>query len=165
MQHILVVLGSPNSHAGELGILAKSRLDLCLEIYKEGMLIICTGGWGERFNTTEIAHAVHARNYLLQKGIPKYAFLPEALSGNSVDDAVKTKKVIAGMTDISLTIITSDFHVERVRLIFGKVLQNYFCDFIGAKANLSTETLNNHIRHEQQAIAAIRQNGLYYDEQ
>jgi uncharacterized SAM-binding protein YcdF (DUF218 family) len=160
---IIVVLGSPNSNKRELASIAKSRLDYCLNIYTEGMFILCTGGWGEHFNTTQTAHAVYAKNYLMQRGIPAGAFLKDALSNNSVDDAVKVRRIIEGMADIRLTVITSDFHVERVRLIFTEILSHYPCSFIGVKSSLDQEELDRLVKHEQKAIASILQNGLFYD--
>ncbi len=159
---VIVVLGSPNSNKGELGSIAKSRLDCCLDIYTKGKFVLCTGGWGEHFNTTETAHAVYAKNYLIQHGIQADAFLKDALSNNSVDDAVKVKQVILGMTDIKLTVITSDYHKERVRLIFTEVLREYSCNFVGVQSDLNRDELSHFVKHEQQAIATILKNGLFY---
>lgn len=72
---IIVVLGSPNSTTGELSTIAKSRLNHCANIYKTGMRVLCTGGWGEHFNTTETPHSDYAKNYLITKGIPTDNFL------------------------------------------------------------------------------------------
>jgi uncharacterized SAM-binding protein YcdF (DUF218 family) len=159
---VIVVLGSPNSNKGELGTIAKSRLDCCLDIYKRGMFVLCTGGWGEHFNTTETAHAVYAKNYLMQRGIPGAAFLKHALSNNTVDDAVKVRQVISGVTHVNITVITSDYHQERVRIIFNEILSDYPCNIIGVHSNLNKDELNRLVKHEQQAIASILQNGLFY---
>ncbi|MGZ3873428.1 MAG: YdcF family protein [Mucilaginibacter sp.] len=161
-KEIIIILGSPNSDSGELGAVAKSRLDHCLHIYTKSMFVLCTGGWGKHFNTTRIAHAVYAKNYLIERGIPGDAFLPGALSENSVDDAVKVKEVISEIPDPTLTVITSDFHLERVRLIFTKILNDHSCSFVGVPAALSVDELQIVTRHEQEAIRSILQNGLYY---
>jgi uncharacterized SAM-binding protein YcdF (DUF218 family) len=160
---VLVVLGSPNSNNGELESIAKNRLDYCSSIYKRGMFVLCTGGWGEHFNTTETAHAVYARNYLIRRGIPADAFLKDALSNNSVDDAVKVKQIILAMKNIRLIVITSDFHVERIRLIFTEILSDYLSSFIGVTSILNQDEFNRLVKHEQQAIASILKNGLFYD--
>lgn len=160
---VIVVLGSPNSNDGELGSIAETRLEHCLDIYTKDMLILCTGGWGEHFNTTKIAHAVYARNYLIHRGIPAEAFLKDALSNNSVDDAVKVRQVILAMTDVKLTVITSDFHLDRIKLIFTEILKDYPCSFIGVRSDLNQDELNRLVKHEQQSIACILRNGLIYN--
>ena len=96
MVEILVVLGSPNSSKGKLSIMSKERLDFCLERFNNNMMILCTGGWGSHFNTTKEPHAYYTKNYLIKKGIPEDRFLENALSGNTVEDAVKTKEIISG---------------------------------------------------------------------
>jgi len=162
-REIIVVLGSTNSSMGELGSIAKSRLDYCLDIYTQSAYILCTGGWGEHFNTTQTAHAVYARKYLIERGIPEGAFLANALSANSVDDAMKIKQIVSAMTGVKLTVITSDFHIERIKLIYAEILNGFTCNFIGVKSEMDQHELDRLVKHEQQAIASILQNGLFYD--
>jgi vancomycin permeability regulator SanA len=161
-KEVFVILGSPNSDKGELGNIAKSRLDYCLSIYTKGKYVLCTGGWGAHFNATATAHAVYARNYLTQNGISEDAFLKDALSNNSVDDAVKVKESICELSCTHLTVITSDFHKERILFIFNQILKDYDCSFIGVKSDLDQHELDKLNKHEQQAIASILKNGLYY---
>ncbi len=163
MKKVFVVLGSPNSVSGELGPIAKSRLNHCLNLFSEKDFVICTGGWGPNFNTAEHPHAHYAKTYLMRKGMPESAFLEFALSKNTVDDAVKTKVILSKLeTDFSLTIISSDFHLERVKLIFGEILAGYTLNFEGAISNLDDMEYKKALSHEKKAIAAILQNGLYY---
>jgi len=159
---VIVVLGSPNSPDGELSNIAKSRLDYCSAIYSDGTLILCTGGWGAHFNTANEAHAVYAKRYLIHKGIPESCFLDPALSSNSVDDAVKVKEIISGMENVNLTVITSDFHMERAQLIFGKILEDSLLSFASVSCYVEKDMLANLIQHEELAVASIVQNGLYY---
>lgn len=159
---ILIVLGSPNSPTGELSSVSKERLDFCRKIFQENSLILCTGGWGEHFNTAEKAHASYTKNYLIEKGISEAHFLDVALSDNTVDDAVKVKEIISKLSNITLTIITSDYHLERVKLVFNEILKNYKIKFIGVKSNFETEKYNALIKHEEKAIEGIIKNGLYY---
>lgn len=161
IQEIVIVLGAPNSTTGELSSIAQSRLNHCVSIYKTGMRVLCTGGWGEQFNTTPTAHAEYAKNYLIKKGIPVGSFLDSVYSANSVEDAVKTKQVINGI-DAKLMIITSDYHLERIKLIFNKVLSTYECSYIGVKTGLPDGELDKLIAHEKQAVTSILNNGLYY---
>ncbi len=159
---VLIVLGSPNSPDGELSEISKSRLELCANVYSKGTLVLCTGGWGEHFNMAKEAHAFYAKDYLIKKGIQKGDFLDFALSENTVDDAVKIREIVANLEQPRLTIITSDYHLERVQLIFGEILHGYDIEFTGAQSNLERDHLQNLDKHEKEAIKTIVENGLYY---
>ena len=162
MKEILVVLGSPNSPTGELSIISKSRLDYCAQLYTEGKGILCTGGWGNHFNISKEPHALYAQRYLINKGVPENAFMDFALSENTVDDAVKIKVVVQKSGHQHLTIITSDYHIERVRLIFSRILSDFRITYIGVETGLTKEDLQPLTDHEHDAIQSILKNGLYY---
>jgi len=161
-KEILVVLGSPNSADGTLSALSISRLNYCKTRYIEGNLIICTGGLGENFNTSEHAHAYYLKKYLLNEGLSKNIFLPLALSKNTVDDAVKIKAIVSSLKDFKLTILTSDFHLERVQLIFREILATYSIEFVGIDSALDKYEFDLLVQHEKQAIKSIQEKGLYY---
>jgi uncharacterized SAM-binding protein YcdF (DUF218 family) len=161
-KEIIIVLGSPNAPNGALGIIAQSRLDYCAETYSEGSLVLCTGGWGPHFNTSDKPHAYYAKHYLIQKGIPASCFLDLALSANTVDDAVKVKEITAKLPNANLTVITSDFHIERVNLIFLQILTEASMTFVGVESSLPEDVLKEIVAHEKVAIASLVRNGLSY---
>ena len=161
-KEILVVLGSPNSPTGELSVISKERLDFCLEIYRKEMMILCTGSWGAHFNTASEPHAFYTKKYLMEKGVPEDRFLKFGLSSNTVEDAVKIKDIVSRLENINLKIITSDYHLERVKLIFKEILKNYKMTFFGVKSNFEKEKYNVLVQHEKKAIEGILKNGLYY---
>ena len=159
---VLIILGSPNSPEGVLSDIALSRLNHCLSIYEEGTPILCSGGWGKQFNTAPKPHATYAKAYLIQKGVLESDFLDDALSSNTVDDAVKIKPIVEELKGYSLTIITSDYHLERVKLIFNDILKPFELHFVGVVSNLDKVQYDLLVQHEQKAIASILKNGLYY---
>lgn len=159
---ILIVLGSPNSPTGKLSEISISRLNHCRDIYEEGNLVLCTGGWGPHFNTSNSAHAAHAKSYLIEQGLTEIDFLEFALSENTVDDAVKIKSIVSNKKNITLTIITSDYHIDRVKLIFNKILGEYKMKFVGVESKLEKEEYSTLVQHEKNAIKSIMENGLYY---
>jgi len=161
-KQVLIVLGAPNAPDGKLSKISRSRLDCCLKIYQPGNQIICTGGWGKHFNTAPEAHASYTAKYLINHGIPDDCFLPNALSENTVDDAVKVAAIISGMSDLKMTIITSDFHMPRAKLIFQHVLAGHSLDFVAAVSQLTDQEHERIISHENQAIDKIKKNGLYF---
>ncbi|MGD1892587.1 MAG: YdcF family protein [Cyclobacteriaceae bacterium] len=159
---VLVVLGSPNSPSGEISDISKSRLNYCPKNFNTGQGILLTGGWGPHFNTSEKPHAFYGREYLLKNGLSETDFLEFALSENTVDDAVKIKSILSDPKDIQLIIITSDYHLERVILIFQEILNEYTMMFVGVESSLEEEKLVELMNHEKKAISSIKQNGLYY---
>lgn len=160
---ILVVLGSPNSVSGILSTISTSRLDYCIQHFNKQKRILCTGGFGVHFNSTKIAHATQGKEYLLKKGITKYSFLTAAISSNTVDDAVKINAIIATQKQIKLTIISSDYHLQRVTYIFNKILKEYPKTYIGVPSNLATKTLTKLQQHEKKSLEKMRREGLYYE--
>ena len=159
---ILVVLGSPNSPEGELSAISKSRLDYCKSIFTKGNLIICTGGWGPQFNTAEHSHAHYAKRHLIENGLFEEDFFEPALSKHTVDDAVKLIPILTDFKNPSLTIITSDYHLERVELIFKDILKDYPLKFVGVASNLDKIEYDALVQHEKKSVQEIKKNGLYY---
>ena len=98
MQKVVVVLGSENLPDGILGSIAKDRLNKCIAVFSEEYHILCTGGWGDHFNTTEKSHASYAIEYLIGKGISKAFILPPILSGHTVEDAVMIKDFLRSIS-------------------------------------------------------------------
>jgi uncharacterized SAM-binding protein YcdF (DUF218 family) len=161
-KEILLVLGCTNSPSGLLSELAISRLNYCVNHYQKGTKILCTGGWGDHFNVSKESHATYAKQYLIENGLLEEDFLDFALSGHTVEDAVKIKPIVSKLKDVKLTIITSDYHLNRVKLIFNEILEDYIMDFIGVESKLEQAAYNALIQHEEKAIHAILKNGLYY---
>lgn len=161
-KEVLIVLGSLNSPEGELSNISKSRLNHCAKIYQKGNLVLCTGGWGDHFNTSQLRMPFMQSNTSLQKEFWKMLFLDFALSAHTVDDAVKIKPIISELENIQLTVITSNYHLNRVKLIFNEILAGYSMKFVGVDSNLPQEEFENAVQHETKAIEAILKNGLYY---
>lgn len=161
-KEVLIVLGSANSPSGVLSDLSLSRLDYCLTQYRNGVKILCTGGWGPNFNVSTESHASYAKKYLINEGVQKIDLLNSALSKNTVDDAVKIKPIVSNLSNVKLAVITSDYHLERVTLIFKEILKNYEITFVGVESNLDKEKLDSLLMHEKAAIESILKNGLYY---
>jgi len=161
-KRILVVLGATNSADGKLSTTAIERLNTCAKLFTVEDLVICTGGWGDHFNITKKSHALYSKEYLLKKGILNTSFLPFALSSNTVEDAVKIKEIIASVSCHGLMIITSNFHLERVELIFNEILKKTTINYVGAKDMMLKKNLKKAIEHEKKAIKKIKENGLYY---
>lgn len=160
---VIVVLGSPNFPDGTLGPIALDRLQGCLSIFNpQKHKILCTGGFGAHFNTSPIAHANYLKDILIQKGVPSTAFLPLALSSNTVEDAVMSKSILKETKFKDLIIITSEYHVARVKFIFTEILKDFNLNFKSVAHHSIDDVLEPLIQHEKVAMDQLISNGLYY---
>ena len=160
---VIVVLGSPNFPDGTLGPIALDRLQGCLSIFNpQKHKIHCTGGFGTHFNTSPIAHANYLKDFLIQKRVPSTAFLPLALSSNTVEDAVMSKSILIKTEFKDLVIITSEYHVARVKFIFTEILKDFNLNFNAVTHHSIDDVLEPLIQHEKMAMDQLNLNGLYY---
>ena len=160
---VIVVLGSPNFPDGTLGPIALDRLQGCLSIYDPTQhQILCTGGFGAHFNTSPIAHANYLKDFLVEQGVPLTAFLPLALSSNTVEDAVMSKSILKEVEYKDLIIITSEYHVARVEFIFTEIFKYFNLNFKSVAHHSIDDVLEPLIQHEKMAMDQLNSNGLYY---
>lgn len=161
----MLVLGSPNSPKGELGPIAISRLQVCRQLYdQEPQKIVLTGGFGLHFNTSPQSHAFYLKQVLLEAGIAPADILPLVESRHSVEDATLSKWIIESHKPAHLTIVTSDFHVERAKLIFEAVYAPFRqFTFVGASsAHLDPSLIAPLVRHEKVALQDLRDHGVRF---
>ncbi len=160
---VIVVLGSPNFPDGTLGPIALDRLQGCLAIfYPSQHKILCTGGFGAHFNTSPVAHANYLKDFLILKGVPSTAFLPLALSSNTVEDAVMSKSILMKTVFKDLIITTSEYHIARVEFIFTEILKDFNLNFKAVAHHSIDGVLEPLIQHEKVAMDQLISNGLYY---
>jgi vancomycin permeability regulator SanA len=163
MKNVIIVLGSPNSEKGRLCKIAIGRARKCLEIFNpETDMILCTGGFGLHFNTTSIPHAEYLKQYLIKKGISKKHFLPFANSSNTVEDATKSKEILLNENLKKVTIITTEYHLKRVQVIFDEILSDFERTYLNLPNNMSIKSLQKFQAHESKAVEGILRDGLYY---
>ncbi|WP_455587643.1 YdcF family protein [Bacteroides sp.] len=144
--------------------MAQDRIECAYNLYasNEHMLFLCTGGFGSHFNTTVHPHAFYAKQTLIQKGAKEEDFLPFILSTNTYEDFKISKDIIEKESPDMLFVITSDFHIERVKLLHSRILNYPHVIFLPAKSNLSKEELLPLIEHERNAIRDIKNNRYQY---
>jgi len=162
MNGIIIILGSPNDDQGNLSEMAIGRLEQAQVEYRnhEGYKILCTGGFGEHFNTTDRPHADYAVRHLIREGIPENDILEIAKSRNTVEDALCSKPIIEKYGVRSLLVVSSDFHMPRVEHIFKKVFEGYDLTFAGAKADFSIERLRALREHEKKELERLHKKGI-----
>lgn len=164
MKTILMVLGSPNDENGVLLSLAFDRLyrTYDLAISNENSKILCTGGIAEHFNKTNKPHYDYAQEFLTLKGIKPNRFLPGTPSKNTVQDFSLSIPVIQEFNPDLLTIITSDFHIERVQIIAEAILPQINKFYVSVNNSLSYEELRPLLEHEKNAVLFLKENGVSF---
>ena len=163
MKNVIIILGSPNSTKGRLSKIAIGRARKCLEVFNpETDKILCTGGFGLHFNITEKPHAEYLKQFLVKKGISETHFLLFANSSNTVQDATKSKEILLNGDYTKITIITTEYHLKRVQLIFDEILSDFEKKYLTSSNNMSIKSLQKFQKHESKAIEGILKNGLYF---
>jgi len=161
----VVILGSPNNAAGNLSEMGKGRVRLGFETYQElqeqGFRLLLTGGYGEHFNTTDHPNAYYAQRILLAMGVSPEHIVEFAESRNTVDDALQTRPIVDTYRADRLIVISSDFHLERVRFVFERVFPDKVVEFRGAPY-LDTrppEERERLLAHEARELQSLRERG------
>jgi len=162
MNGIIIILGSPNDERGNLSDIGISRLDRGLQEYRKrkGYKILCTGGFGEHFNTTERPHAEYGVNYLLQSGLAEIDVLEIAESRNTAEDALLAMPIVEKHEVKSLIIVSSDFHMKRVKYIFKRVFRGFNLKFYGAQTNFTDQQYRALKNHEERELKKIKKSGI-----
>lgn len=159
---MIVVLGSPNSRAGELYRVAKARCELALAEYakRPGWKILLTGGYGPHFNTTERPHAAYLKDYLVKRGVPEQAIAEFAESVNTLQDASLSKLIVLKYNVPEILVITSDYHLDRARYVFGREFTDTGVQIEFLASETDEETcefdLKSQKRHEQEALVRLK---------
>ncbi len=165
MDGIIIVLGSPNDEKGNLSDMAFGRLNQAISEYKgrKDYKIVCTGGFGKHFNTTDKPHAFYAVHHLIQQGIPEADILEMAESQNTLEDALLSKPIVDKYGAKSLIIVTSDFHIPRVRYIFERIFKGYDLNFSGAITKFSNKRNLALKKHERRELKKMKMKNHFAD--
>lgn len=162
MKGIIIILGSPNDDRGNLSETAIGRLMQGFVEFKrhKGNKILCTGGFGQHFNTSDKPHAFYAIQHLIREGVPESDILEIAESQNTVEDAILSKPIIEKHGFRSLIVVSSDFHMERVKYIFNCVFKSYDLAFSSAKTSFSKGRYQVLRAHEEKELEILRKKGI-----
>jgi uncharacterized SAM-binding protein YcdF (DUF218 family) len=162
MKGIIIILGSPNDDQGNLSETATGRLAQGLVELRHhaGYKILCTGGFGEHFNTTDKPHAFYAVRYLIAEGVSETDILEIVKSRNTVEDALLSQSIITKHGVRSLIIVSSDFHMKRVKHIFKKLFKSHNLTFSSAKTSFSKERYRSLRNHEKRELDKLKKNGI-----
>ena len=154
MSCVIIILGSPNDKKGQLLPIAISRAEAGLLEYKKNTdyKVLCTGGFGASFNATNIAHGQYLQTDLIAKGVSPSSFLDVTLSAFTLQDATLSKPILAQHSISRCILVTSDFHMERAKLVFNHVFPQLSFEYVKAETVVSKVEFDKLVAHEKKAI-------------
>jgi len=129
----------------EIGECLLPRLERGLTAWEEmakDTLIIVSGGDGD--GSRPIPSSTVMKQYLVEKGVPEKKIIEEPLATNTIENAMYCCKMMKdeqenNMLSINnVTLVTSDFHLERSRIIFEHFLARTFKEEEDAKQRSPT---------------------------
>jgi vancomycin permeability regulator SanA len=126
--NFIFVLAGGNKNDKEPNDFVKYRLDKAIDIFNSNSIIVCIGGgtYHKPPNLTNKGFVKHESSicaeYLIKKGIPSDKILREWSSYDTIANGFFAfTNFILPLNIKNFFIISSDFHIERAKLIF-----NYF---------------------------------------
>jgi uncharacterized SAM-binding protein YcdF (DUF218 family) len=154
MSCAIVVLGSPNDENGNLLPIALSRCEKVLSEFKKNSnyKVLCTGGFGQHFNSTQIPHGNYVKAYLEANGVPESSFLDVALSSFTLEDATLSRPILIKNSISHIVLVTSEFHMERAKLVFNHALPEFNFSYSQAETKVSDSEFQRLTKHEKNAI-------------
>ncbi|MFC0184222.1 YdcF family protein [Pseudarcicella hirudinis] len=129
MTGLLILLGATNSHDGQLSPMAIDRLICAYHFLKNNpeFSILCTGGFGNHFNTSDYPHAQYLQHFLLEREIDPRRFTEFALSENTIEDAQLSRQIISRYNPAMVAVLSSDFTSKEPDLLFRSFVLSAIC--------------------------------------
>jgi uncharacterized SAM-binding protein YcdF (DUF218 family) len=125
---IIAVLAGEIWHDNSLKEITKERVDLGILTWQKTLesFLVMSGSWSllldKKPDTTE---AEAMKEYAVKNGVDEKSILTEKESKDTIGNAYYLKTCFLSPNKITdLIVITSDFHIERVKYIFKFVLGN-----------------------------------------
>lgn len=139
---IIIVLAGGITRDGGLPESVQNRVELAYQLYQQqrALKVLFSGRWSANWDHVPPQHteAWQMREYARELGLPARALLLEEHSQNTMENALYTTKLFLEPNGwIRVGVITSDFHVPRVRRVFAKILgDEYSFEVFGAKTSV-----------------------------
>jgi uncharacterized SAM-binding protein YcdF (DUF218 family) len=138
---IIVALGGGIDLQGNIPPYVYSRLDEAIRFHNDlSCKILVSGEYSFLYDKVKppFTEASKMQEYLLEKGVLPDQIIKEEQSKDTIGNAYYSKKyVFLPQKEKKAIVITSDFQVERVKYIFGKIFgPEYVIKVIGIESNL-----------------------------
>ena len=143
MIDVIIVLGDYVDLKRGISEEQRKRIDRGIQLFhqnKAKFLLFC-GGFGKHFNTTKISLAKHMKIYAVKEGISNKKIILENKSFNTIENLIFAKQISDQRKFKKILIVSSDWHIARVKLIskyvFGKTYSTSFSAIHVKKSNNS----------------------------
>lgn len=148
---VIIVLGYGATEKMKLNQVLKSRLDLAIDLYKLGLApkIIMSGGFTNLI--VDRSEADCMKSYAIREGVKDEDIIKEESSRDTSTNIYLIKKEILEPKNWNrVLVVTSDFHMRRVKLIAKKIFgPEYDLDFRSSSAFLLRTFLFNSLGFEK----------------
>lgn len=151
----VIVLANLMDTSGILNLESAARAEKSVEVFNQlqaGTLVTC--GWAYRADS-DITIADALKSHIVSRyGIPSERIIAEKRSRDTVGDAYFTKALLA-LTNRwkNITVVTSNYHVERVKEIFSFIYgADFYIAVVGAEVPQDESILSN----ERKSLEAFR---------
>lgn len=115
---IIVVLGAGLINGDEISLTLQHRLETALSLYehKSNAIVIVSGGKGK---DESISEASAMKQWLIKHGVKESQILCEDRSVNTAENILFVKDLLKQMNkeNISISLVTSDFHMYRAKYL------------------------------------------------
>jgi len=161
----IVILGGGINLSGDLPDHVYQRLNKAIDLYKKNpqTKIIATGKYSFLYDQIKkypaLTESEKMSEYLVKKEIPKKDILLENKSKDTISNAYYLKKnFFIPKKETQATIITSHFHLDRVKYIFQKVFgPGYDFQFVGIQETLPKDEEKKVIDHQKYLLKRTKQ--------
>ncbi len=115
-----IVFGGPD--------MIPKRVEEALNLYNKGLVkkLLLSGGIGYFNFNRKTPEAITLKDYLLKKGFSQEDIIIESSSRNTIENVANSLNILKELYDLNtltLTIITSDFHLKRSLQLFTTSLK------------------------------------------
>lgn len=158
---LVIVLGSTIIGDGVLSKIASERLDAALDLIPKlnSPKLILTGGFGDHFNKTARAYSLYAQDYLIKNGLSPDLVAALVPSLDTVEDATLSFGIVNFLKPARIFVLTSDFHLERVRYIFGRVYSGKSVNFVAVPHIAEKRSIAELLEKEKFELATLMSTG------
>lgn len=151
---VIIVLGNSINKDKTLPAIAKKRVEKASEIYKKGIAkkVLMSGKWGAHINfKPAITEAKAMKNYIVSLGVKPSQVFCEEQSRDTATNLFFTRKLFLEPKKWNkIVIVTSDYHMKRVKYLARKIFgPDFEVDFEEAENGISQQELKQKLKKEK----------------
>ena len=152
--YILIILGNKLLDEGKIDEILIERLNKGITMYniEKYDLIIVSGGNVQENSVFSESYVM--KNYLLKYYIPKNKIIEENKSMDTIQNSLKCLNIVNKFKNIKqINILSSEFHIERVKAVFNHYFYKYNLKYIKSNNIISGEILKKKIKNEKKYLS------------